>query len=62
MKKCDVIIPIYNAYDDVIECIESVLKNTKFDGNKLILIDDKSPDERIQPMLKEYANKYKKEI
>ena len=62
MKKCDIIIPIYNAYDDVIECIESVLKNTTFDGNKLILIDDKSPDERIQPMLQDYAKKYKKEI
>ena len=62
MKKCDIIIPIYNAYDDVIECIESVLKNTEFDGNKLILIDDKSPDERIQPMLQDYAKKYKKEI
>ena len=62
MKKCDIIIPIYNAYDDVIECIESVLRNTKFDGNKLILIDDKSPDERIQPMLKKYAEKYKNEI
>lgn len=62
MKKCDVIIPIYNAYEDVIECIESVLKNTNFDGNKLILIDDKSPDERIQPMLKKYAKEYKNEI
>lgn len=62
MRKCDIIIPIYNAYDDVIECIDSVLKNTTFDGNKLILIDDKSPDERIAPMLKEYADKYKREI
>ena len=62
MNKCDIIVPIYNAYDDVIECIESVLKNTKFDGNKLILIDDKSPDERIQPMLQDFAKKYPKEI
>ncbi len=62
MKKCDVIIPIYNAYDDVIECIESVIKNTKFEGNYLYLINDASPDERIKPMLKKYADKYKKEI
>lgn len=62
MKKCDVIIPIYNAYDDVIECIESVLKNTSFDGNYLYLINDASSDERIIPMLEKYAKKYKKEI
>ena len=58
MNKCDIIVPIYNAYDFVIKCIESVLKNTKFNGNKLILIDDKSPDERVLPMLKEYEKKY----
>lgn len=62
MKKCDVIIPIYNAYDDVIECIESVIKNTEFSGNHLYLINDASPDDRIKPMLEKYAKKYKKEI
>lgn len=59
MNNCDIIIPIYNAYDCVIACIESVIKNTKFNNNKLILIDDKSPDDRILPMLKEYSKKYK---
>ncbi len=59
MKKCDVIIPIYNAYDCVIECIESVINNTKFNENELILIDDKSSDERVLPKLEKYANKYK---
>ena len=38
MNKCDIIIPIYNAYDCVIECIESVIKNTTFNGNILYLI------------------------
>ncbi len=58
MSKCDVIVPIYNAYDCVIECIESIIKNTKFDGNKLILIDDKSSDEKVLPKLEEYEKKY----
>ena len=58
MNKCDIIIPIYNAYDCVIECIESVIKNTTFNGNILYLIDDKSPDERILPLLKKYQKKY----
>lgn len=58
MKKCDIIIPIYNAYECVIECIESVIKNTNFDGNRLILIDDKSPDDRIAKLLDKYSKKY----
>lgn len=59
MNECDVIIPVYNAYDCVIECIESVIKNTNFEKSKLILINDKSTDERILPKLKEYSKKYK---
>lgn len=54
MKKIDIIIPIYNAYEYTEECIKSVLKNTDLQMNKLILINDKSPDEKILPMLKKY--------
>ncbi len=59
MKKCDIIIPIFNAYECVKSCIDSVIENTNLDENRLILIDDKSTDERIQPLLKKYAAKYK---
>lgn len=62
MKKCDIIVPIYNAHDCVIECVNSILKNTKFNGNHLILINDASPDERIKPLLENYAKKYKQII
>lgn len=62
MFECDVIIPVYNAYDAVKECIESVLKNTNFKKAHLILIDDKSPDERVVPMLQKYAEKNKDKI
>ena len=58
MKYCDVIIPIYNAYEATVECIESVIKNTEFTKNKLYLINDKSPDEKIKPMLEKYSKKY----
>jgi len=58
MRTCDIIIPIYNAYEYTEKCIESVIKNTKFSQNKLILIDDKSPDERVWPLLKKYKAKY----
>lgn len=58
MNKCDIIIPIYNAYECVISCIDSVLRNTKFNDNKLILINDKSTDSRIDGILEDYSKKY----
>ena len=57
MKKCDVIIPIYNAYDCLSPCIDSVIKNTDLKNNRIILIDDKSPDEKVLPLLEKYASK-----
>lgn len=56
--KCDIIIPIYNAYDCLTECIDSVIKNTDLKENRLILINDKSTDERVEKLLKEYGKKY----
>lgn len=58
MNKCDIIIPIYNAYDCLTPCIDSVIKNTKFDGNRLILINDCSPDNRVLALLKKYKKKH----
>lgn len=59
MNKCDIIIPIYNAYDCLSPCIDSVIKNTDLTNNRIILIDDKSPDERVLPLLESYAKKNK---
>ncbi len=56
MNKCDIIVPIYNAYDCLTPCIESIIRNTDLKNNRLILIDDKSPDERVLPLLEKYAN------
>ena len=58
MIKCDIIIPVYNSYECVIDCIESIINNTVFDTTKLIIIDDKSTDTRIWPMLEEYSKKF----
>lgn len=60
--KCDIIIPIYNAYECVIECVESVLKYTDLKENRLILINDKSTDPKIAPLLAEYKKKHKEFI
>lgn len=47
-KGVDIIIPIYNAYDELIICINSVYKYTNLRENRLVLINDNSPDERIK--------------
>ena len=54
MKNVDIIVPVYNAYEYTEECIKSVIKNTDLNKHTLVLINDKSPDENIFPMLKKY--------
>ena len=51
-----IIIPIYNAYEEVVMCIDSVINTTAHLNCKIILIDDASPDDRIKPVLKKYGN------
>jgi len=41
----DVIVPIYNAYDDLVNCLYSLLKHQ--DIYRIILIDDRSTDTRM---------------
>src|SRR6059036_621923 len=43
----DVIVPVYNAADDLLRCVDSVLEHTRGDY-RLILIDDGSPDPGIR--------------
>lgn len=57
----DILIPIYNAYDQVKICVESVLRNTA-QQHKVYLLDDASPDNRILPLLKEFAQKDKRVV
>lgn len=54
MKNIDIIVPVYNAYEFTEECIKSVIKNTDLNKHTLVLINDKSPDEKILPMLLKY--------
>ena len=56
MNKCDIIIPIFNAYDCLSPCIESIMKNTDLKENRIIMIDDKSTDKRVLPLLEKYQN------
>jgi len=45
----DVVVPVYNAPDDVRTCIDSVLAHLRPDV-RVVLIDDASPDPRIEPL------------
>lgn len=56
--KIDVIIPIYNAYEYLVSCVDSIYKNTSTDEFDLILINDCSPDERISKYLKTIKSEY----
>ncbi|MDR5588257.1 glycosyltransferase [Clostridium aquiflavi] len=55
--KVDIVIPIYNAYEYTVECVNSVIRHTNEEDYNLILINDKSPDKRVG----EYLDKLGKE-
>jgi len=50
----DVVVPVYNAVDDLRRCVESVLACTRGDY-ALVLIDDASPDPRVRAYFDELA-------
>ena len=52
----DIIIPIYNAYDDLYKCLKSIYRHTDLIQNRLILIDDNSSDTRIMSYLDSQVN------
>ncbi len=51
----DIIIPVYNGYEDIIKCMESIRRHTDLQENRVFLVNDKSPDERILPLLEKQA-------
>lgn len=53
---CDIIVPIYNAYEDTVKCVQSVIENTDKNSYRLILINDKSSDYRIEEFLDSINN------
>ena len=51
-KGVDIIVPVYNALDDLKLCVESIKKHTDLNLDRLVLIDDKSPDTTVYPYMK----------
>ena len=52
-REVAIIVPVYNAPDDVERCLDSVLAHTS-GPSRLIVIDDASTDVRIAPLLERY--------
>lgn len=56
--KVDIVIPIYNAFEFTKKCIETVIENTNLKVHTLVLINDKSTDEKLLPMLKKIVEEH----
>ncbi|MCX6082401.1 MAG: glycosyltransferase [Chloroflexi bacterium] len=51
----DIVVPVYNALEDLIKCIEAVLSSTQELTYRLIIIDDVSTDPKVKDYL-EFLN------
>ncbi len=49
--KVDIIIPVYNALEDLQRCLTSIYCHTDLKKHRLILINDNSPDNQVRPYL-----------
>jgi GT2 family glycosyltransferase len=58
MEKVDILLPIYNSYDETKNCIESILAHTDKNDFHLLLLDDNSPDSKIQELTNFYATRH----
>lgn len=50
-----VIVPVFNAFDEVSKCLESLTKHCGTTPHRILVIDDCSTDERIWPLLERFA-------
>lgn len=57
-KNVDIIIPVYNAFDELLKCLDSIWKWTEFKNTRLILINDNSSDPRIYKYLNEIRREH----
>ena len=47
----DIVIPVYNGYEDIQLCMDSIRRHTDLGKHRVLLINDCSPDERIRSWL-----------
>jgi len=54
-KDITIIIPVYNAFEEVRNCLDSIMNTVSSHENiQVLVMNDGSPDKRIAPMLEKY--------
>lgn len=53
----DIVVPVYNAPDDLQQCLDSVRRCTASGTYRVVVIDDGSPDPRIGELLRQLAQR-----
>lgn len=51
----NIVVPVFNAFDDVKRCLDHLAKHTS-DQHRILIVDDKSTDERMRPFLEEWCD------
>lgn len=54
----DVVVPVYKGLQETLDCINSVLEADSSIGYRLVVINDKSPDEELTLTLRDHARKH----
>ena len=55
-RPADIVIPVYNNYDDTAKLLEALAGDIDL-GGRIIIVHDASTDERIAPLLQSYATR-----
>lgn len=50
-KRVQIIMPVYNGYECLKDCMNSIFRNTDLKTHALVIIDDKSTDQRVAAYL-----------
>ncbi|AET57607.1 putative glycosyltransferase [Paenibacillus terrae HPL-003] len=51
VRSCDIIIPVYNAPEELEECVQSLFRYTNLKNNRVVIINDCSPDPKVNEYL-----------
>jgi len=57
-KPIEILIPVYNGYEFLEPLLKSIIKNT-FIPFRVLICDDRSPDKKVYPFLKQFVKDYK---
>jgi len=60
-KSVCIVIPVFNAPDELRACLQSVVENTQ-NCDQIIAINDASSDRRVESILEHFKNKYAVEV